>query len=256
MSRHTLLTADEEAGLLRRATQGDRDAVETLVINNQGLVIQIAERYYNAGSYQDLEDLIQWGSIGLLRAITKWDGRAGRFTTYATYWIRAVIRRNASHATVFSMSDRDSWYTTRISRARSWLLETLEREPTTDEIAEKTGLPFAFVDHQLQILTARVSLERPGPGKDEDGVVEIPDLAVCTESEAEQDMLLQKLYQAIRELSPIQQEVIFRHRLSDPPETLNQIGHALDMTGSRVQQIEYAAMDLLKRKIGSMGLLC
>ncbi len=86
---HTLLTAEEEAGLLEKAQAGDRGAVEELVEHNQALVVHVAQRFYFEASDRDLGDLIQWGSIGLLRAIEKWEpGRSGKFSTYAVWWIR------------------------------------------------------------------------------------------------------------------------------------------------------------------------
>ena len=254
--RHTLLKAEEEAALLRQAMAGDRAAVDTLVRHNQALVYSIAHRYHFDGAYQGLDDLVQWGNIGLLRAIAKWDGRAGRFSTYATYWIKAAIRRNGANATAWSMSDRDNLFAARIARARAWLIQEKRREPTAEEVAARTGLSVKFVEDWKPVFMGLVDIDGEAGDADARGIEEIiPDRAgETTEDAAMQSLLLEQLHQAVQALPGNEREIVTRHYFNDPPEPLSQIGAALGLSSGRVQQIECIALARLRKIIGAMEL--
>ena len=93
--KRILLNREEEAALAKRKNAGDRDAFDELVVRNQGLVIRIAERYYHANrhicTHVDVDDLVQEGNIGLMKAVEKFDPRMGKLSTYATRWIRKYV---------------------------------------------------------------------------------------------------------------------------------------------------------------------
>jgi RNA polymerase sigma factor (sigma-70 family) len=137
---HEILSKEDEQRLLAAAKQGDRNAEEELVKHNQRLVRKIALHYYckGFGGDQHLIDLMQWGNIGLLTAIRKWDGRRGKLSTYATYWITQYVRRFALKMGItFSLTYRESERMSEIRRMRSILTTRKNREPTNYEIANE-----------------------------------------------------------------------------------------------------------------------
>lgn len=256
---HSLLSAQDEKALLKSAVEGERAAIAALVEHNQALVTRIARRYYLAGSYQTMEDLIQWGNIGLLRAIAKWDARRGRrFSTYATYWIRAVIRRNASHGTVFSMSDRDSQFVARVCRAKSTLLESLQREPDPEEIARRAGLPLSAVLRSLAVLDRQIDIDGEGGGNESEPAPVIESVikveAHSTEAEAEDRVLIGQIRVALQNLSPVQQRVISRRYLDGAPAPLRELSAELNVSEQYVSQVERDALRRLRELIGSIEL--
>lgn len=255
---HSLLSAQDETALLEAAATGERAAVAKLVEHNQALVTRIARRYYLAGSYQTMEDLIQWGNIGLLRAIAKWDaGRGRRFSTYATYWVKAVIRRNASHGTQFSMSSRDSQFVARVCRVRSMLLESLQREPEPEEIAVRAGLPLGAVLRSLTVLDRQIDIDgeagdESGPAPVIESVIEVE--APSTESEAEGRVLISQIRAALHGLSPVQRRVISRRYLDGAPAPLRELSAELNVSEQYVSQVERDALRRLRELIGSIEL--
>src|SRR3979490_2081095 len=135
-----LLTAQEEVDLAKRIERGDLDAKQKMVESNLRLVVSIAKNYRNQGL--PFLDLIQEGTLGLVRAAEKFDYRRGfKFSTYATWWIRQAIARSlADKARTIRIPVHIVEKLNRIGRAERKLVTGLGREPTADEIADATGL--------------------------------------------------------------------------------------------------------------------
>ncbi|MCS7066506.1 MAG: RNA polymerase sigma factor RpoD/SigA, partial [Fimbriimonadales bacterium] len=158
--RQPLLTAEEEAELLRRAKGGDEEARNRLVECNLRLVLSVARRYIRPGL--SLEDLVQEGAIGLIKAINHFDTSRGlRFSTYATWWIRQAIGRAADSQTgLIRLPNHAIDSLRRIERARAELRLLHGEEPTPDQIATHLGMPLHKVNRLLKHTHMHLSLDQ------------------------------------------------------------------------------------------------
>ena len=159
--RHPLLTKEEEVDLAQRLERGDLEAKERLVNSNLRLVVSNARRYQNQGL--GLLDLIQEGTLGLIRAAEKFDWRRGyKFSTYATFWIRQALQRalDSKSRTIrlpVDLAQRER----KIARAQRELTAELGREPTDDEVAARAELSLEEIKRIRDAARTVTSLERP-----------------------------------------------------------------------------------------------
>ncbi len=156
-----MLTPAEEIALAKRIERGDLDAKEQLITHNMRLVVSIARRYQ--GTELALLDLIQEGTIGLIRASEKFDWRKGfRFSTYATLWIRQAIGRAlANQARTIRLPTHVAHRERRLARTRAALALELGREPTLEEAAEAAAMPLAEALALANATRVVTSLDRP-----------------------------------------------------------------------------------------------
>src|SRR6188508_474686 len=173
VGRYPLLTAKEEVELAKRIERGDREAKERMINSNLRLVVSIAKKYQGHGL--SLLDLIQEGIIGLIRAVEKFDWRRGfKFSTYATWWIRQAVQRGvANKSRTIRIPVHILERETKIVRAERELVAELERQPTAEEIANRSKLPIKQVREVREAARAVTSLDRPVGSENEASLGEL-----------------------------------------------------------------------------------
>jgi RNA polymerase primary sigma factor len=253
--RHTLLTAAQEVALAKRIERGDLVAKQTMIQSNLRLVISIAKNYRNQGL--PFLDLIQEGTLGLIRAVEKFDWRRGfKFSTYATWWIRqAVARALADKARTIRMPVHIVERLQKMNRADRTLWTVLGREPTLEEVAEEANLTVQQVMEVRAAARASASLDAP-VGDAGDAVLGdfVAGDAMLPEEEVELELRSQALRAALESLPDREREVVtLRYGLGGTePKTLEEIGRRLGLTRERVRQIE---LDSLRRLAGQREML-
>jgi RNA polymerase primary sigma factor len=248
--RHPLLTAAQEVELTKRVERGDLAAKRTMIESNLRLVVSIAKRYRHQGL--PFLDLIQEGTLGLIRAVEKFDWRRGfKFSTYATWWItQAVARGLGDQARTIRMPVHIVERSQKLNRAERMLSMELGREPTLVEVAERAGLPLRQALEVEAAARASTSLDQP-LGEQEDAL--FGDLVASEgplpEERVEDTLRNEALGEALALLDEREQTVlVLRYGLyGSEPKTLDEIGRRLGVSRERVRQLETEALKRLAR---------
>ncbi len=252
-----LLTAQEEVYFARRVRRGDGAARARMIESNLRLVVKIARRYMNRGLA--FLDLIEEGNLGLIRAVEKFDPERGfRFSTYATWWIRQTIERAIMNQTrtirlpIHVIKEINQYL-----RAQRRLTQTLDHEPTVDEIASVMGREPQDIRRMRGLNEGTTSVDVP-IGKDADRVLldAIPDennldpFAVLEEGD-----VVEHLQDWLNELTEKQRAVVERRFGLNGYEraTLEEVGNEIGVTRERVRQIQIDALKRLREVMERSG---
>jgi RNA polymerase primary sigma factor len=255
IGRYPLLTAAEEVVLAKRVERGDPAAKERMITCNLRLVVANAKRYRGHGV--PFGDLIQEGTIGLNRAVEKFDWRKGfKFSTYATWWIRQACQRAISNqAHTIRIPTHVQERQQKLGRARSRLEVELGREPTLEELAAATGYKLEHVDEALHTVDANISMNRQ---IGEDGV-ELGDLFADENAAdpAEAGALLirnQRVADALARMDETERRVLeLRFGFDGEAQTLEAIGKQLHISRERVRQLETRALTQLQSELADLA---
>ncbi len=242
IGRVDLLTAEQEVLLARRIERGDMVAKQQMIEANLRLVVSIAKAYLGRGL--TFLDLIQEGSMGLIRAVEKFDYRRGyKFSTYATWWIRqAVTRAIADKGRTIRIPVHMVEKLNKVVHVERQLVQQLGREPTAAEIAAELETSIREVRDVLRMAQQPISLEKP-VGEEEES--ELGDFVEDESAEspfetASEHLRRENLHRALAALPEREREVIeMRFGLTgERPYTLEEVGRAFNVTRERIRQIE------------------
>lgn len=263
IGREPLLSAEEERALAKRCAEGDKDARERMIICNLRLVVSIAKRYRGHGL--DLLDLIQEGTLGLMRAVAGFDVTRGhKLSTYATWWINQVITRalaDKSRAIRVPVHLHERAY--KITRVQSDLTIALGRAPSDAELAEACGVSTrqletaAAASWDIRSLDAPVTADIRHDGEPLTLLDTLTTDDTPLDEQAASADRAERIAAALARLGERERRVLeLRYGLGgEQPHTLEQVGHEFGVTRERARQIEREAIQTLRERAGRLGLV-
>jgi RNA polymerase primary sigma factor len=250
IGRIPLLTVEQEIALAKSAQLGSIECKQMLIEANLRLVVSIAKKFIGRGL--SMQDLIQEGNMGLIRAVEKFDADRGfRFSTYATWWIRQAISRAISdQGRTIRVPVHTLEAVNRLMKAANQLQQTLGREPTSLELAEELGVSEDKVHDFFRAITEPLSLETP-IGESEDST--LAEFIVDGQGETPADaairsVLRRRIDEVLRALTDREREVILMRfgLLDGQPHTLEEVARSFQVTRERIRQIEQKSLKKLK----------
>ncbi len=250
IGRVPLLSAEEEVALAKRIERGDMAAKQHMVEANLRLVVSIAKGYVGRGL--TFLDLIQEGSLGLIRAVEKFDHRRGyKFSTYATWWIRqAVSRALADKARTIRIPVHMVERLNKLIGAERMLIQQLGREPTVEEIAAELECEVREVRDVMRLAQQPISLEKPMGEEDDSALADfVEDVSAESPFEIASEALRRENITRVLASLPSREREVLELRygiVGGRARTLEEVGRAFNITRERVRQIENRTLKKLQ----------
>jgi RNA polymerase primary sigma factor len=250
IGRVPLLSGAEEVCLAKRIERGDVAAKQHMVEANLRLVVSIAKGYMGRGL--TFLDLIQEGSLGLIRAVEKFDYRRGyKFSTYATWWIRqAVTRAVADKGRTIRIPVHMAEKLNKVLHAERHLIQRLGRDPTPAEIAAELDYPIGEVREILRMAQQPISLEKPVGEEDDSALADfVEDIAAESPFETASESLRRETVVRVLAVLPRREREVLEMRYGitgGRSRTLEEVGRAFNITRERVRQIENRTLKKLQ----------
>jgi len=248
IARTPLLTPADELRLARRVEKGDLAAKERMVEANLRLVVHVAKRFQRAGHGLTLADLIQEGTLGLVRAVEKFDHRMGyRFSTYATIWIRQAIGRAiGDKGRAIRLPEQVGQRLRTLEREERKLAAELGRDPLPTDLAAATNATLPEIVELQQLRRSTISLDEP-VGDDDDGT-SLGDLLPAQNADPEIKLLAEDIQRALNHLPPRERRVIeARYGLAGAgPATPSETAKALRLRPRDIRHLEELALRRLR----------
>lgn len=259
IGKEDLLTPEEEVELARRIRQGDQTALEKLTRANLRFVVSVAKQYQN--NSLSLNDLINEGNLGLVKAAQKFDETRGfKFISYAVWWIRqSIIQALAEHSRMVRLPLNKVGSLTKINKIFSELEQKYQREPTPEEVALVMGITLEEVEATLGISARHVSMDAPFTDGESNALIDVLQNANAEETDKHldyKDSLRIETERTLASLTDREKEVIklFFGIGVEHPMTLEDIGDQLGITRERIRQIKDKAITKLRSQSRSKAL--
>ncbi len=248
--RRRLLQREEELDLARASKNGDSKAAKQLAESNLRLVVRVAKQYRNRGL--SFEDLIQEGNLGLLKAVEKFDPERGfRFSTYAVWWIRqSMMRAIGDKAKLIKVPIQVEQDLKATGKAAQVLRQELGREPTLEELAERSGVPVYRIKQISAVAQEHVSLDAPSREDQDEPLIELLKDNTAVDDFAARRLMREEIDGLMHCLNPRERDVIrLRYGLdfSIRALSLDETALQLNLSVERVSKIEARALLKLRR---------
>ena len=259
IGKEDLLTPEEEVDLARRIRAGDQTALEKLTRANLRFVVSVAKQYQN--NSLSLNDLINEGNLGLVKAAQKFDETRGfKFISYAVWWIRqSIIQALAEHSRLVRLPLNKVGSLTKINKAFSDLEQKYQREPTPEELAILLEIPVEEVEATLGISARHVSMDAPFTEGESNALIDVLDNPNAEKTDVAleyRESLQMETDRILATLTDREKEVIklFFGIGVEHPMTLEDIGESLGITRERIRQIKDKAITKLRTQSRSKAL--
>ncbi|MBK8660252.1 MAG: RNA polymerase sigma factor RpoD/SigA [Chitinophagales bacterium] len=259
IGKEDLLTPEEEVHLARRIRAGDQTALEKLTRANLRFVVSVAKQYQN--NSLSLNDLINEGNLGLVKAAQKFDETRGfKFISYAVWWIRqSIIQALAEHSRMVRLPLNKVGSLTKINKVFSELEQKFQREPTPDEVALVMGVTVEEVQATLGIAARHVSMDAPFTDGESNSLMDVIENVNAEQADKRLDYtesLKDETERTLSSLTDREREVIklFFGIGVEHPMTLEDIGEQLGITRERIRQIKDKAITKLRSQSRSKAL--
>lgn len=253
---HQLLTAEQEADLAQRIRRDDFEALEELVKANLRFVVSVAKQYQNQGL--PLNDLINEGNLGLIRAARKFDETRGfKFISYAVWWIRqAMMQAIVEQSRIIRLPVSKVGAYTKITKAFHQFEQEFQREPDVEELMEMLGMTKEEIEVYFRMNSYTLSTDmNVGNGSDDEGGITLKDTLYDKETTTPEDNMMQQTVEneitaMLNGLNEREAEIIscYFGLNGKTPMTLEEIGEIYGLTRERVRQIKERCIQRLKDK--------